>query len=728
VYRVKSGGNYGWAIKEGPGDVKPQTPGPTPILQADIALNHSQAASVTGGMVYRGTQYPDLTGTYIFGDWITRKFWAARFDSERVLDYREIATGSVKPICFETDSEGELLIMDYSDVNQASGIFRLIPNPMPASASNEFPRLLSETGLFADTAAYVPAAGVVRYQLNAPMWADGATADYLLAIPGEDQAVFHDSPQRMFDWFTTSVQLPRGSVLAKTYSLPQATTTGRIETQIALKDEQGDWQYYTYRWNAAGSDAQLVGDAGEVATLDFSRSQIQLDPARSLAQDSKNESSDKSHRSDRPHDTLDWQFGSRTSCRICHTPWTGETVGFIEPQLRSPQTAVDSWQTLLASGAIRLGQTSEKQPDSLVSTMVDPADATVPLDQRVRSYLHTNCAHCHMNGGNASTTIDISYPKLLAETRMVDQPPMRGDLGLPLAQIVTPGFPSQSVLFARLAKSGAGRMPHIGSSRTDPLGVQIVRQWIAQLPRDSQVRDSVDELCALEQSNVNSDRRIAAVRSLLESYAGGVELAGALAENRVPKQFVHEIVDLSHSASPEIGDLIEPYASADQRVPRLGSKFDSAQVLALTGDPQRGKELFARGSGTCASCHRLETVGKELGPDLSVLARERCQPEVLLKSIMQPSLEIEDKYRVIQVLTDEGQVSTGRIVDRSVEQLILQDAAGKLVHIDLANVEQEQTMSVSMMPDQLLAPLTAQQAADLLAYLLSFPTEANSPK
>lgn len=682
VYRVQAGGNYGWAIKEGPGDVKPQTPGPTPILPPDIALNHSQAASVTGGLVYRGTKYLDLNGSYIFGDWITRKFWAARFDSERVLDYREIATGSVKPICFETDSHGELLIMDYSDWNQASGIYRLVPNPLPTGASEEFPRLISETGLFADTAAYVAADGVVPYRINAPMWADGAQADYLLAIPGEKQAVFHDTPQKMFDWFNTTVQLPRGSVLAKTYSMPTETSTERIETQIALKDEQGDWQYYSYRWNAAGSDASLVGATGEVATIG----------------------------------DLDWQFGARTSCRICHTPWTGETVGFIEPQLRSAHGGVDNWQALLASGAVRVERTGDLPVDANSTRLVDPSDGTAPLDRRVRAYLHTNCAHCHMNGGNASTTIDVSFQKLLADTGMVERPPMRGDLGLGGARIVSPGSPAQSILFARLAKSGAGHMPHIGSSQTDPLGVQIVRQWIAQLPRSLELRTSLDELCA-PQSAVDDNRRRAAAQTLLASYEGAVELAGALAEGRVPERLVHEIVATARDASLAISDLIEPYAAADQRLPRLGAGFQPTQVLAVQGDAQQGRELFTRGLGTCSSCHRLETIGKELGPDLSQLPSERSTPEMLLKSIMHPSADIEDKYRVVQVLTDAGQVSVGRVVSRDPQQLVLQDAAGQLVTIDISSVEQEQAMAVSLMPEQLLAALTAQQAADLLAYL-----------
>ena len=122
VYRVVSGGNYGWAIKEGPGNVKSQPIGPTPIRPPDIALSHAEAASVTGGLVYRGKRLPEIHGKYVFGDWITRKFWAAKFDQENVFAVEEIAIGAIKPSCFETDRDGELLVADYTDVSQNSGL------------------------------------------------------------------------------------------------------------------------------------------------------------------------------------------------------------------------------------------------------------------------------------------------------------------------------------------------------------------------------------------------------------------------------------------------------------------------------------------------------------------------------------------------------------------------------------------------------------------------------
>ena len=85
IYRVEKGGNYGWAITEGPQPVLPEvTPGPTPILPPTISHPHSEASSITGGYVYRGSLLPDLKGAYIYGDFQSGKVWGLRHDGKQV--------------------------------------------------------------------------------------------------------------------------------------------------------------------------------------------------------------------------------------------------------------------------------------------------------------------------------------------------------------------------------------------------------------------------------------------------------------------------------------------------------------------------------------------------------------------------------------------------------------------------------------------------------------------
>ena len=113
VHRVEKGGNYGWSAMEGPQPIKPEKVGPTPIRPALIELPHTIACSVTGGRVYHGKKFPELRGAYIFGDWETRRLWAARFEGDRTKEMPEIARPSVRIVAFGEDKDGEMYFLDY---------------------------------------------------------------------------------------------------------------------------------------------------------------------------------------------------------------------------------------------------------------------------------------------------------------------------------------------------------------------------------------------------------------------------------------------------------------------------------------------------------------------------------------------------------------------------------------------------------------------------------------
>ncbi|MDQ3621983.1 MAG: PQQ-dependent sugar dehydrogenase, partial [Verrucomicrobiota bacterium] len=73
---IERGGNYGWAFREGfLAGPKPQPPGAQPIDPIwDYPRN--QGASITGGLVHRGANLPELYGAYLFCDYVSGRFWA----------------------------------------------------------------------------------------------------------------------------------------------------------------------------------------------------------------------------------------------------------------------------------------------------------------------------------------------------------------------------------------------------------------------------------------------------------------------------------------------------------------------------------------------------------------------------------------------------------------------------------------------------------------------------
>ncbi len=81
VYLIKKGGNYGWSLTEGSHVfLAERKAGPDPILPPTAEHPHSEARSLTGGRVYRGTRLPDLVGAYVYGDWSTGRVWGVKHD------------------------------------------------------------------------------------------------------------------------------------------------------------------------------------------------------------------------------------------------------------------------------------------------------------------------------------------------------------------------------------------------------------------------------------------------------------------------------------------------------------------------------------------------------------------------------------------------------------------------------------------------------------------------
>ncbi len=205
IYLVERGANYGWSLVEGTHPFLPQRKqGPTPISKPIAEHSHSEARSLTGGLVYRGTKLPELQGAYLYGDWSTGKVWGLRHSKGKVTWHRQLADTTLQVVGFGTDSHGELLILDYG-----GGIYQLEPAPKETEPTR-FPTRLSETGLFESVQGHRPAAGLLPYSVNAPLWSDGAEKDRFLAIPGEGRIDF--TGERGWNF-------PDGTVLVKTFSL-----------------------------------------------------------------------------------------------------------------------------------------------------------------------------------------------------------------------------------------------------------------------------------------------------------------------------------------------------------------------------------------------------------------------------------------------------------------------------------------------------------------------------
>ncbi len=454
VYRVEKAGNYGWSVREGPQPVKSDQIAPTPIHPPLIELPHTIACSVTGGLVYHGKKFPELRGAYVFGDWETRRLWAARFDGDRTTEMPELARPSVRIVAFCDNQDGEIYFLDHE-----GGTIHTIERNDAKAGNVAFPTRLSQTGLFADVKNQTPMGGVLPFAVNCRQWQDGATAEHWVAFPGESSAALYTEARRipgMVNWHGFRMQFPKDAVLVKSLSLAGR----RLETQL-LHYDGVDWYAYTYAWRDDQADADLVpADGAEKEVHDGERNRV-------------------------------WSFHSRSQCMSCHSTWSEFALAFRPEQLnRSGPDGRNQLVVLTEAGLIRR---AEKDGNTLPPfdarsvarerRLADPADVSQPLEARARSYLHTNCAHCHVYGGGGSVDLQLRFAIANDELKAIGVRPARGDFALPDAEIIKPGDPGASTLYYRMAKFGRDRMPHLGSERPDETGLDIIGRWIAGMDR-----------------------------------------------------------------------------------------------------------------------------------------------------------------------------------------------------------------------------------------------------
>lgn len=117
---IRSGGNYGWNLREGlhvfvpkNGKAHPDAEKKQGMIDPIWEYHHDIGKSITGGHVYRGSRVPELVGHYLYADYVTGKLWALHYDEAKknVVANRSIA-GNIKPVfSFGEDEAGEVYFM-----------------------------------------------------------------------------------------------------------------------------------------------------------------------------------------------------------------------------------------------------------------------------------------------------------------------------------------------------------------------------------------------------------------------------------------------------------------------------------------------------------------------------------------------------------------------------------------------------------------------------------------
>jgi putative heme-binding domain-containing protein len=672
IHRIEKGGNCGWSAMEGPQPIHPDKVGPTPIRPALIELPHTIACSVTGGRVYRGQKYPELRGAYIFGDWETRRLWAARFEGDRTKEMPEIARPSVRIVAFGENKSGEIYFLDYD-----GGTVHTIERNEDGAKNAAFPVKLSDTGLFTSLKEQTPAAGVVPFQIQSRQWQDGASASYWVAFPGESKALLYPDPGKPLpgnvDWHNFRLHFPKDAVLVRTLSLGGK----RQETQL-LHFDGVDWHGYSYAWRADQQDADLVpAEGSEKEVTVGKRTQV-------------------------------WQFHSRTQCMTCHNPWAEYALAFQPEQLNRPGgDGHNQLQSFTEQGFIERRDENDKPLSPFDANpggrkLVNPADEKQTVELRARSYLHANCGHCHTFGAGGIVEVRLQGHASTEEMQAIGVRPSRGDFGIKEACIVKAGDPWSSVLYFRMAKFGRDRMPHIGSEQPDEVGLKLIESWIAGMKKEP----------AAIPDNRDPDKILSDPRTALWA-ARRVGLGQWQAAEQTA------LLDAAGKLSPSpVRDLFEGYLPRDENaVRKVGSNPRPRSILTLKGDAANGEKIFWSQAVNCGSCHKVGDKGTSLGPELTTIGKLRPREDIL-ESILEPSKRIEPKFAAYVATMVDGRSVSGLLVKRDDKEIVLRDAQNKEIVLAAKKVEELKPARLSLMPSGQIAGLTLQEAADLLEYLM----------
>jgi hypothetical protein len=382
----------------------------------------------------------------------------------------------------------------------------------PADLRCPYPKI-SQTGCldatpFSDSTIPIKMASVVvPYEVNSPLWSDGAYKTRGMRLPTGGKIHVKDCVNNpteccVLDPVTLAGclppaddgkwVLPAGTVMVKSFMFPDASRPSGykvVETRLFVhlaqpQEFQGmktEWIGYSYQWDDAQTDATIIGtlvagsDTGVSATF-------QVKPAMGATAQ-----------------PLTWNYPSRTDCVTCHTaitPTTTPVSGFtLGPETRQMNrvAAGDTMNQIDKFANMGMFETAPAKPylAALVAPYMGqsgspPAGAT--LDQRARSYLHANCSFCHRPDGTWSG-FDVRFDVPLKSAAICNAVPgaKGSDTMFPGATLLTPGQPMDSVIWLRMhaqpgtAMNATGRMPALASVVVDTQATDLISQWITSI-------------------------------------------------------------------------------------------------------------------------------------------------------------------------------------------------------------------------------------------------------
>jgi putative heme-binding domain-containing protein len=192
------------------------------------------------------------------------------------------------------------------------------------------------------------------------------------------------------------------------------------------------------------------------------------------------------------------------------------------------------------------------------------------------------------------------------------------------------------------------------------------------------------------------------------------DLLNEIADSEIAVE-VLESLELRAADNPQLANVRDQILGQLQTAGQ--QSIESEFSMCLTGgDADLGRQLFnTHLQAQCVRCHRIGKQGSTVGPQLDDIAAKR-DLRYLLRAIVAPSADIEEKYRSLTVVLASGKTVQGLRVRETDDVLVLANNQGKEIEIEKSEIDDTVAQKVSIMPE-MSKTLTPREIRDVLAYL-----------
>jgi mono/diheme cytochrome c family protein len=348
------------------------------------------------------------------------------------------------------------------------------------AGDSTLPKKLSQTGFYTNIAlkSRTVTSGIVPFEVNAPLWSDGAHKARWISVPTGKKVVPSDSDH---------YQYPDGTVFIKNFAMDSVygdtNTTFIFETRfliIRISGADTAYEGITYKWNRKNTDGELIPPS---AALDTG---IELTwGGRKIAKR--------------------WHYPSTVDCAQCHQ--SRGVLGFLTPQLNRGGAGANNQLAKLVTAGV-LSSNPASKPAVAAFAWHGMAETGVSDTVKARSYFASNCSQCH---GNSHVELegashdfdwfvgnkDNKYKPRIDSTDThpyVDLGNTGGYLGKPSSEqaypmVVYPGYPESSYVMRRIMTRGdlngpsLYQMPPLATYQPDSAAFKVMKNFICSLKK-----------------------------------------------------------------------------------------------------------------------------------------------------------------------------------------------------------------------------------------------------